>query len=90
VRAGVARLPSGVTWRHLLGVSMCAGIGFTVALFVSELAFEAHELGDSAKLGILVGSALAGVLGFAVLRTGREPAPQTDSEDTTTGRTSHG
>ncbi len=47
---------------------MVAGVGFTVALFVSHLAFDAPPLSDAAKLGILVGSAISACLGFTVLR----------------------
>ena len=71
IRTGLAILPIRTTWRHIFGIAICAGVGFTVALFVSDLAFIDPNLGESAKLGILVGSTLAGVLGFVVLRTGR-------------------
>jgi NhaA family Na+:H+ antiporter len=70
-KAKVGVLPSGTTWRHILGLAVCAGIGFTVALFVGELAFSEEDLGESAKLGIFVGSAVSGVLGFLLLRTGK-------------------
>lgn len=72
-RTGVARLPAGVAWSHLLGISICAGVGFTVALFVSDLAFTSPGTTESAKLGILVGSLVAGVLGFGALRAGGRP-----------------
>jgi NhaA family Na+:H+ antiporter len=73
-RMGIAPLPKGTTWQHLLGIAVTAGVGFTVALFVSDLAFTEPELGNSAKLGILIGSALAGVLGFLILRRSPEEA----------------
>lgn len=76
VRTGVARYPAGMTQAHLLGVSITAGIGFTVAIFVANLAFEAGPVTEIAKLGILVGSAVAAVLGYVVLRfTGNRPEP---------------
>ena len=53
---------------HLLGVAMCAGVGFTVALFVANLAFDDADLIELAKLGIMVGSLVAGVLGYLTLR----------------------
>ena len=53
---------------HLLGVAMAAGVGFTVALFVANLAFTSRALVEMAKLGILVGSVLAAVLGYLTLR----------------------
>jgi NhaA family Na+:H+ antiporter len=69
VRLGVARLPSGVRWSHLLGAAWLAGIGFTMSLFISQLAFEATELVEEAKLGILIGSAASALIGLAWLYT---------------------
>jgi NhaA family Na+:H+ antiporter len=69
VRLGVARLPSGTTWRHLFGLATSAGVGFTVALFVTSLSFDTAATTDAAKVGILAGSTLAGTIGFAILRT---------------------
>jgi NhaA family Na+:H+ antiporter len=76
VRLGWAKLPRGATWTQLLGVGMIAGIGFTVALFVSSLSFPAGgALEPVAKVGILTGSLLAAVLGTAFLaRTLDRPA----------------
>jgi NhaA family Na+:H+ antiporter len=68
VRTGLARLPSGVDLRHVLGAGAVAGIGFTVALFITELAFEDALLRDEAKVGILVASVAAGLLGWVLLR----------------------
>ena len=69
VRMGIGKLPSQTEWPHVVGVAMLAGIGFTVALFIAGLAFPAHpELADRAKVGIFVGSAVAGILGYVVLR----------------------
>jgi NhaA family Na+:H+ antiporter len=67
VRCGIARLPSGVRWRHLLGAAWLAGIGFTMSLFISQLAFGAPKLVEEAKLGILLGSALSAVIGLVWL-----------------------
>ena len=50
-----------------------AGIGFTVALFVTELAFTEAVLADSAKLGIFIGSFIAGVAGYTILRRSKNP-----------------
>lgn len=69
VRIGLGRLPRNSSWRHIVGVAAIAGIGFTVALFVTALAFEdAALLADRAKIGIFVGSIAAGVIGTALLR----------------------
>lgn len=67
VRLRLGVLPAGATWRHLVGVASLGGIGFTVALFVSGLAFDHPALGDAAKLGILTGSALAAAVGTVLL-----------------------
>ncbi|HEU5113474.1 MAG TPA: Na+/H+ antiporter NhaA, partial [Acidimicrobiia bacterium] len=67
VKAGLGRLPEQTTWRHIVGLGAVAGIGFTVALFVTSLAFRDPTLIDLAKVGIYAGSLIAGVLGFALL-----------------------
>jgi len=64
----VARLPTGVRPAHLFGASAVAGIGFTVSLFMAELAFDDELLITDAKVGILAASILAGSLGWIVLR----------------------
>ncbi|GAB4280254.1 MAG: sodium/proton antiporter NhaA [Coriobacteriia bacterium] len=68
VRLGWAGLPSGVTWRHIWGAGLLAGIGFTMSLFVSGLAFESAELVAQAKVGILLASVISGFAGYLVLR----------------------
>jgi len=68
VRARVAHLPRGVSWRQLSGAAVLAGIGFTVSLFVTGLAFGDAGLETDAKLGILAASLIAGVAGYAWLR----------------------
>ncbi len=69
VRLGLGRQPAGATWPQIFGVAMLGGIGFTVALFVTELAFEPGALADEAKIGILAASAIAGAAGYLYLRT---------------------
>lgn len=71
MRAGIATPPSGVTWRHLVGTSFLAGIGFTMALFISGLAFEGSTLQNQAKMGILAGSIVSAVIGIGILLGGR-------------------
>ena len=74
VRTGVGRLPQGATWPMLVGIGCVAGIGFTVSLFVAELAFEGGTLQDAAKVGVLGASMVAAILGSVVLiRACREP-----------------
>jgi NhaA family Na+:H+ antiporter len=68
VRTGLGRLPEGASWKQLVGVAAVGGIGFTVSLFVADLAFpSAPELRDAAKLAVLSASVLAALLGSAVL-----------------------
>jgi NhaA family Na+:H+ antiporter len=69
VRAGVAQLPASLSPRHLLGLGLVAGVGFTVSIFIGGLAFEDPDLIDEAKIGILVASAIAALAGAAVLRS---------------------
>ncbi len=66
VRAGLAQLPSGVGWSAILGVGMVAGIGFTMALFIAGLAFGPTLL-DEAKVGVLLASVAAALLGTGLL-----------------------
>jgi len=69
VRTRAAVLPQGVAWRAIVGVSFLGGIGFTMSLFIGALGFgEGSPLLDSAKIGILTASILAGLLGWALLR----------------------
>jgi len=67
VRLGWARLPSGVQWKHLTGAAWLAGIGFTMSLFIANLAFTNAALVEQAKLGILLGSALSAMIGLVWL-----------------------
>lgn len=72
VRLRIAVLPVGATWSSIAGIAAVAGIGFTVSLFVADLAFDDPALGDAARLAILVASALAAAIGAAILsRRGR-------------------
>ena len=64
VRSGIARLPTGVRWVHLLGGAWLAGIGFTMSLFIAQLAFASPQLVEEAKLGILLGSAISAAVGL--------------------------
>ena len=68
VRLGLAETPAGVTWPHLIGMGLLAGIGFTVSLFITGLAFTEAALLSDAKLGILAASAVAGLAGYLFLR----------------------
>ncbi|RYD31929.1 MAG: Na+/H+ antiporter NhaA [Verrucomicrobiaceae bacterium] len=77
VRAGLAALPRGMDWKGLLGVGCLAGIGFTMSLFITELAFQDPAHLNTAKAGILAASAVAGVVGYSFIRAvPRNPAPR--------------
>jgi NhaA family Na+:H+ antiporter len=69
VRLGIGRLPEAISRRHVVGMAALAGIGFTVSIFVSGLAFEDPALGDQAKVGVLAASIVAAALGAAILRS---------------------
>jgi Na+:H+ antiporter, NhaA family len=80
VRLGLAAMPHRATWTHLLGLALLCGIGFTMSLFIGLLAFEGRPAIEAElKIGILGGSLVAGLLGFAILRTS---APAAGSPET--------
>ncbi len=89
IRGRVARLPEGVTWPMLIGVSFLCGIGFTMSLFIGSLAFEqgGSDLIDD-RIGILLGSILSGIAGYVTLRIATRNVPvvprEYEAEDETT------
>lgn len=68
VKLRIASLPKKMTWNEVLGMGMVAGIGFTISIFMSTLAFKIPEIQTTAKVAIIGASILAGVLGFIYLR----------------------
>ncbi len=68
VKTGIAVMPRGVRWMQLAGVSLLGGIGFTVSLFITGLAFEDPHLVSDAKIGIFGASLVAGAAGYVALR----------------------
>ncbi len=68
VKAGVSQLPAGVSWKQILGVGLLGGIGFTMSIFITLLAFSDPALVQSSKITVLLSSVLAGVTGFLVLK----------------------
>ena len=75
VRLGLGELPAGVRWSQVLGVGLLGGIGFTMSLFITNLAYSTAALTDQAKIAIFAASLLAGLLGYALLaRLGRSRA----------------
>lgn len=86
VKSGLARLPEGANWRHVYGVALLCGIGFTMSLFIGSLAFEQTGAAGDAfdeRLGILAGSFLSAIAGVVVLRyfSGGKPARDNVSSD---------
>jgi Na+/H+ antiporter NhaA len=75
LRTGWGVLPGGVRWSHLMAGATLAGIGFTISLFITDLAFDDELLREQAKIGILLGSLTAAVLGTLLLRTLGERFP---------------
>ncbi len=80
IKAGLSDMPKGVNWGMLTGGGFLAGIGFTMAIFIAELAFKGDTFADSlisAKLGILAASLLAALIGMLLLlATAKSPEGQ--------------
>jgi Na+:H+ antiporter, NhaA family len=68
IRLGVASMPADATWMQLYGVAVLTGIGFTMSLFIGTLAFDDPALGGPVRIGVLTGSLLSALVGYAVLR----------------------
>ena len=67
VKLGVARLPEATGWVHILGLALLAGIGFTMSLFIGGLSFESADTMNLVRLGVLTGSVIAAITGYATL-----------------------
>ena len=69
IKSGLTRMPEGMNWKNIAGVSLLGGIGFTVSLFIANLSFSGAypELLNQAKFGVLCGTIIAGILGYVVL-----------------------
>ncbi len=79
VRLGLADMPAHAGKRQLLGVALLCGIGFTMSIFITLLAFPGSQLLQSeAKLGVLAGSFVSGLLGYALLRSVKSGLPKAD------------
>jgi NhaA family Na+:H+ antiporter len=76
IKTGLADLPDGVNWNQIWGASCLAGVGFTMSLFITELAFDDSVQIATAKLGILEASLIAGILGYWILSRSLPKATQ--------------
>jgi NhaA family Na+:H+ antiporter len=74
IKLRISELPKNITYKMLAGISILGGLGFTMSLFIDNLAFSDQTLIDSAKMGILIGSVVAGLLGFVILKSALKSA----------------
>ncbi len=81
LKLGLGYLPGQVRYGHLIGGAVLAGIGFTISLFITDLAFDDPTLAQDAKIGVLVGSAVAAILGSLLLRYLGERLPLCSLDD---------
>ncbi|MEM8790110.1 MAG: Na+/H+ antiporter NhaA [Pseudomonadota bacterium] len=86
IKTGIAARPPGATMMQLYGVSLLAGIGFTMSLFIGTLAFDDKLTQDAVRLGVIAGSLLSGLLGAAVLIMSKNPATEPSEPERTTSR----
>jgi NhaA family Na+:H+ antiporter len=75
IRLGLADLPAHATWRQFYGVAVLCGIGFTMSLFIGLLAFTDAHLQDETKIGVLLGSLLSAMVGWALIRSSKPSRP---------------
>ena len=73
LRLNLTELPAGTKWIHLVGLGFLGGIGFTMSMFISSLAYQDVGLLNHAKIGILIGSLVAGILGYMILKYTLKP-----------------
>ncbi|MBA3581157.1 MAG: Na+/H+ antiporter NhaA [Gammaproteobacteria bacterium] len=74
IKLGISQLPKDANWLQLYGIALLCGIGFTMSLFIGSLAFSDPAHTAAVRLGVLVGSFAAGVLGYIVLRYFAQPS----------------
>ena len=74
IKAGLARLPQGSSWLQLYGVAALCGIGFTMSLFIGNLAFADPDQIAAVKLGVLSGSLVSALAGVLILRAAADRA----------------
>ena len=90
IKFGLAEMPAKTNWKQLYGVSMLAGIGFTMSLFIASLAFTEAQMLDIAKIGIITASLLSGIVGWMVLSSSAEEEDTKEHIHTSTSGHQHG
>lgn len=75
VKSKISSLYQNMTWKNLFGVSLLAGIGFTMSIFITNLAFTDKAVIDASKLSILLASTIAGILGLTILKLNKSNQP---------------
>lgn len=80
IKAGISKLPGDVFWKHIIGAGFLGGIGFTMSIFITLLAFSEPEIVQSSKIAILLGSLVSGLIGFMILSRTPQPALSTQNE----------
>ena len=68
VALGLCKLPSGLRWRNVIGAGFLGGIGFTMSIFITLLAFDDDAIINNSKFAIIVSSVIAGIIGFTILK----------------------
>ena len=76
IKTKIAQMPNNSNWYNFYGVGVLTGIGFTMSLFIGSLAFTDPEYQTSVRLGVLIASLFAGVLGYLTLRLTTKPPSQ--------------
>jgi NhaA family Na+:H+ antiporter len=69
IKTKLSELPDNITYKMIGGISILGGLGFTMSLFINNLAYTDQSFIDSAKMGILIGSIITGIVGYFVLKT---------------------
>ena len=81
VTFGICTLPKNLNWKSIFGVGLLGGIGFTMSIFITLLAFEDQNIINNSKLVILLASLTAGLLGFFTLKLSLKPFTNLENEE---------
>lgn len=73
IKLGICQMPTNANWVQVYALSILCGIGFTMSLFIGGLAFELSDFEAPVRLGVLSGSIICAIIGYLLLRLGRNP-----------------